>query len=86
MRILGPVEIHILKENQPINGSPLIVHAFDPSAVYLIDFPKKILINTINRFLIDTSKAGKGSLKVIIKGFKSILIFIILFNLIFRSK
>ncbi|CAF1246383.1 unnamed protein product [Rotaria sordida] len=66
--VIGPVEIHIAKDNEPIDGSPLIVHAFDPSSVYLIDFPDKIQIDTINRFVIDPTKAGKGSLKVAIKG------------------
>ncbi|CAF3728092.1 unnamed protein product [Rotaria sp. Silwood1] len=66
--VIGPVEIHILKDNEPIDGSPLIVHAFDPSSVYLNDFPDKIQTNTINRFIIDPTKAGKGSLKVAIKG------------------
>lgn len=65
---LGPVEIHISKENEPIDGSPLIVHAFDPAEVHLLDFPEKILINTTNRFIIDPTKAGKGSLKIAIKG------------------
>jgi hypothetical protein len=67
--ILGPVEIHILKENQPVTGSPLTVHAFDPTAVYLINFPKKIQINTKTSFYINTTQAGKGSLKITIKGF-----------------
>jgi hypothetical protein len=66
--ILGPIEIHILKENEPVDGSPLIVHAFDPFGVHIINFPKKIQINTINHFLIDPTKAGKGSLKISIKG------------------
>lgn len=65
---LGPIEIHISKENEPINGSPLIVHAFDPAAVTVMDFPEKLQINTINRFIINPTKAGKGSLKVAIKG------------------
>jgi len=69
MIILGPVKIHILKENQPIDGSPLIVHAFDPSAVHIIDFPKRILINTTNHFSINAIQAGKGSLNITIKGF-----------------
>lgn len=67
-KILGPVEIHITKDDEPIDGSPLIVHAFDPAAVYLTDLPDKIFTNTINRFMIDPSKAGKGSLRVSIKG------------------
>jgi hypothetical protein len=66
--ILGPVEIHISKEKEPIDGSPLIVHAFDPTAVNLLDFPDKILMNTTNRFVIDPTKAGKGSLKIAIRG------------------
>jgi hypothetical protein len=69
MIILGPVKIDILKENRPIDGSPLIVHAFDPSAVHLINFPKRILTNTINYFSINAIQAGKGSLKITIKGF-----------------
>jgi len=71
---LGPVEIHITKEKEPIDGSPLIVHAFDPANVYLIDFPDKILINTTNRFVIDPTKAGKGSLKISIRGWNYILL------------
>jgi hypothetical protein len=74
MIILGPVEIHITKDNQVIDGSPLIVHAFDPSVVQIINFPKRILINTTNSFLLDPTQAGKGSLKITIKGF-SILIY-----------
>ncbi|CAF4300667.1 unnamed protein product, partial [Adineta steineri] len=62
-----PVEIHISKENEPINGSPLIVHAFDPASVYLMNFPDKLLLNAINRFIINPTKAGKGSLKIAIK-------------------
>ena len=62
------MEIHIFKEKEPIDGSPLIVNAFDPNAVCLLDFPKKIFANTINRFLIDPTKAGKGSLKIAIRG------------------
>jgi hypothetical protein len=46
----------------------LIVNAFDPAAVYLMDFPEKLQINVINRFVINPTKAGKGSLKVAIKG------------------
>jgi hypothetical protein len=68
--ISGPVEIHISKEKEPIDGSPLIVHAFDPTAVLLLDFPDQILINTTNRFVIDPTKAGKGSLKIAIRGLK----------------
>lgn len=84
---LGPVEIHILKEGQSINGSPLTVHAFDPSAVHLIDFQKRILINTKNSFPIRTTHAGRGSLKITIKGLRIYSqIFINLFNQIFRSK
>ncbi|CAF4943518.1 unnamed protein product, partial [Rotaria socialis] len=66
--IVGPVEIHILKDDEPIDGSPLIVNAFDPAAVYLTDFPDPVQINLVNRFMIDPTKAGKGSLKVSIKG------------------
>ncbi|CAF4703504.1 unnamed protein product [Rotaria sp. Silwood2] len=66
--VIGPVEIHISKDNEPIDGSPIIVNAFDPSAVNLIDFPDKIQINATNRFIIDPTKAGKGSLKVSVKG------------------
>lgn len=62
------MEIHISKDNEPVDGSPLIVHAFDPAAVSLSDFPEKAYVNTTNRFTIDPSKAGKGSLKVAIKG------------------
>lgn len=68
MMYLGPIEIHISKENQPIEGSPIIVHAFNPSAVHLIDIPKRILVNTKASFLIYTTHAGKGSLKITIKG------------------
>ena len=68
MIILGPVEIHIFKGRQTIDGSPLIIHAFDPSAVQIIDFPKKISVNTISSFLLDVAKAGKGSLQITIKG------------------
>ena len=66
--ILGPVEVHITKEKEPIDGSPLIVHAFDPTAVSLLDIPDKLLMNTTNRFVIDPIKAGKGSLKIAIRG------------------
>jgi hypothetical protein len=52
----------------------LIVHAFDPASVHLIDFPEKIQLNTTNRFIIDPTKAGKGSLKIAIKGINDILI------------
>ncbi|CAF4697156.1 unnamed protein product [Rotaria sp. Silwood2] len=68
INIHRPVEIHISKDNEPIDGSPIIVNAFDPSAVNLIDFPDKIQINATNRFIIDPTKAGKGSLKVSVKG------------------
>jgi hypothetical protein len=68
------VEIHISKEKEPIDGSPLIVHAFDPTAVSLLDFPDKIRMNTTNRFVIDPTKAGKGSLKIVIRGLLSILL------------
>ncbi len=47
----------------------MVVHAFDPSAVRLINFPKRIRIKTLNSFLIDPTQAGKGSLKITIKGF-----------------
>ena len=69
---LGPVEIHILKEKEPIDGSPLIVHAFDPAAVELTDFPEKIFVQTTSRFIIDPTKAGKGSLKIAIRGLRLI--------------
>ena len=72
MIILGPIKIHVLKENQPIGGSPLIVHAFDPSVVHIINFPKKIHVNTLNSFIIDATQAGKGSLKIILKGLEYI--------------
>lgn len=62
------MEIHIFKGHQAIDGSPLIVYAFDPAAVHLIEFPKKIIVNRIHRFIIDPTKAGKGSLKIAIKG------------------
>ncbi len=68
MIILGLVEIHIIKENHEIDGSPLAVNAFDPSAVQIINFPKRILINTSNSFLLDPTQAGKGSLKMTMKG------------------
>ncbi|CAF1615421.1 unnamed protein product, partial [Adineta ricciae] len=64
---VGPVEIHISKENEPINGSPLVVHAFNPASVYLMDFPDKLQLNTTNRFIINPTKAGKGSLKIAVK-------------------
>ncbi len=70
MIILGPVEIHISKENQSIADSPFIVHAFDPSLVYVINFPKRIQVNTTTSCMIDTTQAGKGSLKMTIKGSK----------------
>ena len=81
------MEIHILKDNQSINGSPLIVHAFDPSAVHLMNLPKRININTKTSFLIDVKQAGKGSLKIHIKGL-SISPFLRNFNFhsIHRSK
>lgn len=66
--VLGPVEIHISKGNQPIAGSPLIVQAFDPTAVRLVDCPEKVLVNTTNRLIIDPTEAGKGSLKISVKG------------------
>jgi hypothetical protein len=69
--ILGPVEIHISEGNEPIDGSPLMVHAFDPSTIQIIGFPKKIHINKTHSFLIDPTLAGKGSLKITIKGFTS---------------
>lgn len=62
------MEIHIVKGKEPIDGSPLLVHAFDPNAVALLDFPKKIFTNTFNRFTLDPTKAGKGSLKIVIRG------------------
>ena len=62
------MEIHISKEKEPIDGSPLIVHAYDPAAVSLLNFPDKVLKNTTNRFVIDPTKAGKGSLKISIRG------------------
>ena len=62
------MEIHISKEHQPIDGSPLIIHAFDPAAVRLIDYPDKVYVNTTNRLIIDPTQAGKGSLKISIKG------------------
>lgn len=68
MITLGPVEIHIFKGRHAIDGSPLIIHAFDPSAVELLNFPKRIFINTVSSFLLDVAHAGKGSLKVNIKG------------------
>ena len=68
MTILGPVEIHIFRGRHAIDGSPLIIHAFDPSAVELINFPKRIFINTVSSFLLDVTHAGKGSLKITIKG------------------
>jgi hypothetical protein len=67
------MEIHISKETEPINGSPLLVHAFDPAAVYLMDFPDKLQLNTVNRFVINPTKAGKGSLKISVKGLSCIL-------------
>lgn len=69
----GPVEIHIRKEDQPIDGSPLIVHAFDPAGVHLLDLPEKIFAQTVHRFLIDPVKAGKGSLKIAIRGLYHLL-------------
>jgi hypothetical protein len=74
------VEIHITKEKEPIDGSPLIVHAFDPTAVSVLDFPDKLLMDTINRFVIDPTKAGKGSLKVAIRGMPSNFIIKIIFD------
>ncbi|CAF1001104.1 unnamed protein product [Rotaria sordida] len=65
--IVGPVKIYILKQKELINDSPLIVNAFDPSAVHVINFPKNIQINTATCFHIDSTKAGKGTLKIIIK-------------------
>ncbi|CAF4496856.1 unnamed protein product, partial [Rotaria sp. Silwood2] len=64
--VVGLVKIHLLKEKGSINESLFIVHAFDPSAVHLINFSKNILINTTNLFHIDPTKAGKGTLKIII--------------------
>lgn len=66
--VVGPVEIHIFKDNEPTDGSPLIVHAFDPAAVHLIDLPESFSAQTIHRFTIDPTKAGKGSLKIAIRG------------------
>jgi hypothetical protein len=71
MIISGPVEIHLTKENHEIDGSPLIVNAFDPSTVQIINFPKRVFINTTSCFLLDPTQAGKGSLKMTIKGFFS---------------
>ncbi|CAF3378932.1 unnamed protein product [Rotaria socialis] len=65
--IVGHVEIHILEDNELITDNPLIVYAFDPSAVHLINFPKKIQINTTHEFHIDPTQAGKGTLKIMIK-------------------
>ncbi|CAF1097846.1 unnamed protein product [Rotaria sordida] len=65
--IVGPIKIYILKQKELINDSPLIVNAFDPSAVHVINFPKNIQINTATCFHIDSTKAGKGTLKIIIK-------------------
>lgn len=65
---LGPVEVHISKGQHPIDGSPLIVHAFDPTSVRLIDCPEKVFVNSKNRLIIDPTHAGKGSLKISIKG------------------
>ena len=67
------MEIHISKEKEPIEGSPLIVHAFDPTAVNVLDFPDQIIMNTTNRFVLDPTKAGKGSLKIAIRGMPLIL-------------
>ena len=53
---------------EPLIGSPLLVHAFDPSSIQIMNFPTKIYKNTMNSFLIDPTLAGKGSLKIIIKG------------------
>lgn len=68
--VIGPVEIHIFKNNEPIDESPLIVHAFDPATVHLIDLPESFSAQTIHRFTIDPTNAGKGSLKVSIRGEK----------------
>ncbi|CAF1303393.1 unnamed protein product, partial [Didymodactylos carnosus] len=72
--IIGPVEIHVFKNNQPIQGSPLTVNAFDPSAVTLIGVCDKTKINSTYRFLLDPTKAGKGPLKVIVKDTSNSLI------------
>ncbi|CAF1398822.1 unnamed protein product [Adineta steineri] len=65
--VVGPVKIHISKGSEPLNGSPLIVHAFDPTSIQIQNFPKKAFLKTTHSFLIDPTLAGKGSLKIIIK-------------------
>lgn len=50
------------------------MHAFDPAAVYLMDFPEKLQLNVNNRFVINPTKAGKGSLKIAVKGMQSLLL------------
>ncbi|CAM4749067.1 unnamed protein product [Rotaria magnacalcarata] len=81
--IVGPVEIHILKDNELITDNPLIVYAFDPSAVRLINFPKKIQVNTTHEFHIDPTQAGKGALKIMIKGFVTFALFSLHFQVSF---
>ncbi|UJR14889.1 hypothetical protein I4U23_001873 [Adineta vaga] len=65
--IIGSVKIHVLKGTESISGSPLIVHAFDPSSIQIMNFPTKVYQNKTHSFLIDPTLAGKGSLKIIIK-------------------
>ncbi|CAF3702812.1 unnamed protein product, partial [Rotaria sp. Silwood1] len=65
--IVGPMKIYILNKKETFNENPLIVNAFDPSAVHLINFPKNIQINKTTCFYIDPIKAGKGIIQIIIK-------------------
>lgn len=66
-KIIGLHEVHILKANKYVLGSPVVVYVFDPNNVKITKFSEVSFVNRPFSFTINALEAGEGFIRVNIK-------------------
>lgn len=65
-REVGPHMIRIGHENVPVEGSPFTCNVYDVGKILVGSLPKTCVLNQSVTFTVDASKAGEGTLELVV--------------------